>query len=94
MIGVVSLKSQSGDMLIRVKVRMEGWVLGSAPRLSSLIRPHRLQPALRHAGELESTFVQSPGDAYETQGKGKTPKEILKKIDYGGITAILAWVCV
>jgi hypothetical protein len=30
---------------------------------------------------------------YETQGKGKTPREILKRIDYGGIVATLAWVC-
>jgi hypothetical protein len=30
---------------------------------------------------------------HETQGKGKTPKEILKRIDYGGIIATLVWVC-
>jgi hypothetical protein len=30
---------------------------------------------------------------HETQGKGKTPREIFKRIDYGGIAATLAWVC-
>ena len=31
--------------------------------------------------------------AHETQGKGKTPREVLKRIDYGGTITTLAWVC-
>ena len=27
------------------------------------------------------------------QGKGKTPREVLRRIDYGGIFTTLAWVC-
>jgi len=31
--------------------------------------------------------------AHGTQGKGKTPKEVLKRIDYGGLVTTLIWVC-
>ena len=31
--------------------------------------------------------------AHKTQGKGKTSREILKRIDYGGTITTLAWVC-
>lgn len=29
----------------------------------------------------------------EIQGKGKTPREVLGRIDYGGTITTLAWVC-
>ena len=30
---------------------------------------------------------------YSKQGKGKTPGEVLRRIDYGGIITTLIWVC-
>ena len=29
---------------------------------------------------------------HDVQGKGKSPREVLKRIDYGGIATTLAWV--
>ena len=30
---------------------------------------------------------------HDIQGKGKTPREVLKRIDYGGTVTTLTWVC-
>jgi len=42
---------------------------------------------------VQPSGVESVRLIHETQGKGKTPREVLRRIDYGGIITTLAWVC-
>ena len=59
----------------------------SSPSLSLVIAYGMLRRYVQLSGVKLAKLV------HEAQGKGKTPKEVLKRIDYGGIFATLAWVC-
>ena len=74
-------------------------VMGGGPRFWFRLRV-LYSPSLSPAAAcgtlrryVQFSGVKSANLAHGTQGKGKTPKEILKRIDYGGIITNLIWVC-